>query len=262
MLKRKDYLHYMDLANGTHKARARISYLRAIKEDPTNPYHHLDFARFLRKEKDYKQAELRYRKTSIMMPSSTSVYIEWGLLLDRQGILEGQEELFRKAIELDSTCVTAICNLGAVLTDKCKFEEAIAMFEKALEYHPTHAMSLNNLASIYLMVGKYEKTLEKLQKALESDGDHLLASLNTGLVNSCLGKDEEAKENYKRARELLGNNSEKKEMILRGSERLLGLARENLVKEENDEEKRVHNEKFIKAIEEMLSKVIAEEQSI
>jgi len=245
--------YYCNTANRTdNNAQIRISYLRAIKAKSVEIDANLNLARFLTEDKIYKQAEFRYRKASIIKPSTASIYNEWALLLYKQGILEGQEELFRKVIELHPNSSDGLSNLGAVLIEKCKFEEAMVVLEKVLDSRPYHAMSLNNLASVYLNLGRYDKTIEKLQKALETDGDHLLAHINLGLVESCLGKDDEAKENYKKVLDLLGENSDLKEAVLRSCKRLLNFTKEGLLGEGTDEEKRSHNERFRKALGEFL----------
>lgn len=129
-----EFVHYFDKANrangADNKTQARISYLRGIKTLPIKGLINQIYGKFLRDDKRYKKAEFRYRKASIMIPRRISVYTEWGIMLDRQGILEGQEELFRKVIELDPHDVEGFCNLGAVLTEKGRFEEAMVLFER------------------------------------------------------------------------------------------------------------------------------------
>ena len=250
MQKQLDFQHYTTKANRTrNKVLARISYLRAIKDNLLKEEIHHDFARFLRDVKYYRAAEFRYKKASIIMKDA-AVYNGWGLCLDRQGKIEGQEELYRKALEIEPNCRYGLCNLGAVLSETCKFEEAIVVLERLLVLRPNEAMALNNLGTIYLTLGKYDKTVEKLQKALEIDVSHLHAYINLGLANSCLGKDDEAKESYKRAIDLLGSNSDKKERIVRS----LKLTKENVLKEEeSDQEKIKHQEIFRKVLEELIS---------
>ncbi len=251
MLKELDFRYYTNRIRQTRgqTQEARITYLRVIKDHPTKEKFNYEFARFLRDEKLYKEAEFRYRKTSIIMPKEIIVYTEWGLVLDVQGKLEGQEELFRKVVEREPNSNHGLCNLGAILARKCKFEEAIDVFEKALVDRPNDTLILSNLAAVYLTLGKYDKTVEKLQKALEVNGNHIETHVNLGLANSCLGKDDEAKKNFQRVLDSLGNNSYKKKEILRS----LKLTKENLLKEGNDEEKRSHNERFIKALGEFIA---------
>ena len=255
MLKTADFAYYSDLScRAGDKTRARISYIRAIKERPDEGYINFKFARFLADQKKYDEAEFRYKKASIMMPEMISVYNEWGLMLDRQGKLEGQEELFRKTIELEPGFVEGLCNLGAVLTEKGRFEEARALFERALEKRPANPNCNNNLGSLYLILGKYDDAVEKFQKTIELSQSYYLPFLNLSLVYGCMGKDTEANESYQKGREFIEKCPGKKEWILREYKRLLGSARENLLKEENenDDEKRNHNERFSKALEDIV----------
>jgi len=187
-----------------------------------------------------------------MMPKKTAEYLEWGILLDKQGILEGQEELYRKAIEIDPSFVEGLCNLGAVLAEKGRLEEAMPLYEEALKIRPQDVYTVNNLASGYLKLGNYDKAVENLEKVLERDGNHLNAHINLGLVNSCLGKDDEAKKSHQRILELVRNNSDLKGAILRSCKMLLNLVKEGLLGEGTDEEKRSHNERFRKALEELV----------
>jgi len=256
MDKELDYdFHYCDIVFRTNnKAKITISYLRAMKGNPIEGNVNLKIARFLSEKKNYKQAEFRYRKASMMMPFHSSVFNEWGFLLDEQGKKEGQEELFRKVIEIDPNSVDGLCNLGVVLTNKCQFTEAIALFEKALENNPNHVHSLNNLASVYLTIGEYEKAIERFKKAVESDKDHFVSYINLALAYNCLGKDAEAKENYEKTSVFLERYPDKKEMIVLSCKELLNLVvKEEFLGEGNEEEKREHKKKLGKALKEMIS---------
>jgi len=187
------------------------------------------------------------------MPESIDVYNEWGILLDRQGILEGQAELYRKAIDIDPSFVEGLCNLGAVFAEKGRFGEAMPLYERALEIRPYDDWTMNNLASGYLKLGRDDKAVENLERVLQRDRNHLNAHLNLGLVNRCMGNGDEAKKIYQRVLELVGKNSDLKGAILRSCKMLLNLAKENVLGEGNDEEKRSHNGKFIKALGEFMS---------
>ncbi len=254
MQKEVDFLHYFGRAQRTYnKKHARVSFLRAIREKPNDGDVNFRFARFL---KDDKEAEFRFRKASILAPKRSLVYNDWGLFLDRQGRLDGQEELFRKTVELEPSFVEALCNLGAVLTEKGKFEEAMAFFEKAYQKKPNHLNCNNSLGSLYLILGKYEQAVEKLQKAIGLQKTYYLPYMNLTLVYYCMGKDAEAKENREKGYEILKSlkDEDERKWILREYKKLLKSANENLLEEGGDDDgKRSHNERFSKALEEIIS---------
>ncbi len=233
-------------------SRIRTSLLRAMKDKAFEVDVNLTLARILAAGRKYKQAEFRYKKASIMTPLLAAVYHEWAFLLEKQGNLEGQEELFRKMIEINPNSQEGICSLGAVLADACKFSEAIVVLEQAIEIMPDDALSLSNLGSIYVQLGRYDKAIEKIEKALEAEGDCLFAHINMCVLKNCMGRGDEAKEHEKKALELIGNDFYLKEGILRSSNRILNLAKENVLGEGDDEEKRSHHERLSKTLEKLI----------
>ena len=58
-------------------------------------------------------------------------------------------------------------NLGMVLTDLGKFDEAIASLEKAIELDPFAADAYRGLASTYMRTGKLEEAAKQYEKLSE-----------------------------------------------------------------------------------------------
>lgn len=113
------------------------------------------------------------------------------------------------------------------------------------------------MGSLYLILGKYEQAIVKLEKTIDLRRFYYLPYMNLSLVYSCLEKDVEKNENFEKAYNLLERTDENEKMwILREYNKFLSSAKEDLLKEENDDgEKRSHNERFSQALEEVISRI-------
>ena len=74
-------------------------------------------------------------------------------------------------VELQPDSALAHGNLGAVLADRDRFEEATACYERALEIDPRSAETHRSLAVLSLRQNKLEAALASCQRALAIDPD-------------------------------------------------------------------------------------------
>ncbi|MBA2123667.1 hypothetical protein B9J78_01820 [bacterium Unc6] len=83
-----------------------------------------------------------------------------GLTYQRRKNLGKAEEYYRKAIHLDPIFATAYHDLGTVLSDKGKYDEAEKEFFKALEIDSGNFKVHSSLGKLYELKGDREKALE------------------------------------------------------------------------------------------------------
>jgi tetratricopeptide (TPR) repeat protein len=76
------------------------------------------------------------------------LYVNLGNLMDQQGKKEDAETAYLKAIQLDSTNVQAHYNLGLVYAETNKLQDARNEFRKALTYEPTDTLIQKEYNSI------------------------------------------------------------------------------------------------------------------
>jgi tetratricopeptide (TPR) repeat protein len=93
-------------------------------------------------------------------------------------------------------------NLGAVLHDQKKLDEAIAEYRKAIELDPKFAITHNNLGKALAAQGKFDEALAEHRKAIELDSKYADAYVNLGGGLRELKKLDEAIAEYRKAIEL------------------------------------------------------------
>lgn len=77
------------------------------------------------------------------------------------------ETLYLKAIELDPGFCDAMDNLGQMLREQNRIDEAINWYQKSLEVTPDNPVAIQNLALAYSLQGKTEAALEEYEKLTE-----------------------------------------------------------------------------------------------
>ena len=96
-----------------------------------------------------------------------------GAALYRDGDLAGAEARFRKALEFQPGDAVALCNLGRVLADRGKTDQALEYYRRALLMDPRQAETYLNLEEMYRNAGRREEALEILDRLEKARGGHL-----------------------------------------------------------------------------------------
>ncbi|MBN1902671.1 tetratricopeptide repeat protein [Candidatus Sumerlaeota bacterium] len=120
----------------------------------------------------------------------------------QQGMYRNLETLWRKTIALNSEAWLAHNNLGTLLLDQEKVDEAILHFNETIRINPGFDIAYYNLGYSHLKKGDYEKAIEYYKKAIELNPKYVNAYINLGMVYDDLGEHEQAIENYLKARNL------------------------------------------------------------
>ena len=92
------------------------------------------------------------------------------------------EAAHRRAIELDPNFFAAYSNLGNVLKDLQKFDEAVEVQKKAIDLAPNDARAFNNLGTLFEDIGCFVEAEEYFAKAVELDRNYATAIYNLGGV--------------------------------------------------------------------------------
>lgn len=142
------------------------------------------------------------RKSRVFLQLSVSgaILIALSVLTWRQcGMYRDLETLWRTTIERNPKAWMAYNNLGNVLLQNGRVEEAIAQFQAALKIDPRYATAESNLGNAFLRLGQGEKSLTHLRRAVEFDPRDAEAHNNLGNTLLQLGHREEAAAEYRRA---------------------------------------------------------------
>jgi tetratricopeptide (TPR) repeat protein len=105
-----------------------------------------------------------------------------GLSWSKSGDAAAAEKAFDEALRLDPNHVKSLTNLGRVLIDLKRSDEAIEKLTKAGEIDPTSGSVQRLLARAYDAQGKSEDAVKAYQRAIEIDAKDSWAMNNLGLV--------------------------------------------------------------------------------
>lgn len=118
-------------------------------------------------------------------------YVGKGYEAYQKGDFEGAEQMFRKAVKAKPRDAIAHNNLGVVLQDLDRVEEAIPFFKLAsvLSKSP-YAAPHTNLARAYYEQGKLDLAKQSGEKALELDGSNPNPKMLLILANIYVARNE------------------------------------------------------------------------
>lgn len=105
-----------------------------------------------------------------------------GMVHQRDGNYPAALLAYRKVLEMDPRQLDAWCNMGSVLRELGRREEAWSACERALEIDPDSTATLCNLGSLKGDAGDFQGALELLQRVVRAQPDHFLAHLQLGWV--------------------------------------------------------------------------------
>jgi tetratricopeptide (TPR) repeat protein len=126
-----------------------------------------------------------------------------GSLTWRQGqTYKNLETLWRTTISQNPGAWLAHNNLGTVLLDQGKTDEAIGHFTESISINPEYEIAYYNLGYSHLKKGDYEKGMVYYRKAIELNPKYTNAYINLGMAYDDLGEHEKAIENYQKAQRL------------------------------------------------------------
>ena len=129
----------------------------------------------------YEDALGMYKKI-IEIKADAQAYRNIGNLLNDMGRNEEAIEAFKNAIKTNPKDALAYNDMGSVYFKLNLVDDAIKAVEKAEEIDPNCAFAYNNLGSFYYNSGKYEKAIELFNKATNLDTKFYLAYINLGLA--------------------------------------------------------------------------------
>ena len=138
--------------------------------------------------------------------SSPEPYLRLALTQVKAGSLGQALINLRRALEADPDLVLSRFQLGEVLREQGKPEEAAEQYRHALRLDPNHAEAHNALGLILKEGQQTEPALEHFRRALRSDPLSYDAHANSGTIHLQQGKAEEATREFYRALQIEPNN--------------------------------------------------------
>ncbi len=125
------------------------------------------------------------------------------LLTWRQNdIYRDEISLYNDTLQKNPDCWMAHINLGQVLTDCGRVDEALAHCQRAVEVAPDNPEAHNDLGFVLAGRGQVDQAIAHYQRALEIESDYADAHYNLGIVLAGRGQFEEAISHYQKALEI------------------------------------------------------------
>jgi tetratricopeptide (TPR) repeat protein len=153
----------------------------------------------------YTDAETLYRTTIRKNPDCGMAHNNLGLLLADNGRTDEAMAHYQKALELDPNHAEAHNNLGNLLKKMGRTDEAMAHYQKALELNPNYSEAHNNLGNLFTKMGQTDEAMAHFLKALEFNPNYAEAHSNLGVLLEKMGRTVEAMAHYRKALEINPN---------------------------------------------------------
>jgi tetratricopeptide (TPR) repeat protein len=173
-------------------------YTRALEETPDAAEIRVNLANVLRSQGKLEEAALHYRRVLDRHPDDPLANNGLATVRRVQGSLDEAERLYRRAFASDADSVAGY-NLGNLLRQRGRNEEAVAVYRESLRYRPSDPKLHNNLAAALEDAGDAEAALAHYTVAVHLDPDYAMAQNNLGALLHRRGEIEPAAEHYRSA---------------------------------------------------------------
>jgi tetratricopeptide (TPR) repeat protein len=122
-----------------------------------------------------------------------------GMVAQAEGDLETAETLVRQALKLQPKADMYHNNLGNVLKDRRRFDEALAEYRLALRANPGNPWACTNIGACHADLGQFDQAIEQYERALRIQPDFYDALFNLALALRSTGRFERAEATLRRA---------------------------------------------------------------
>ena len=130
----------------------------------------------------YPKAEAVLRQASALEPDDPRAHSELGLVLSQAGRPEEAIPQFERAVELDPQNADTHNNLANLLSRQQRFTEAEAQYRQALDIDPALPEAHYGLGMVLYAREKVEEAIRKLEEALRLRPEYTRAHINLGIL--------------------------------------------------------------------------------
>lgn len=149
----------------------------------------------------HRQASALPRATALV--TAVVVVSSFVLLSHQQAQLYSDPiTLYQTTIEKNPTCWMAYNNLGTLLVDSGRLQEAMEHYQLALRFKPDYALTYNDIGTVLVRTGRMQEAIEHFQHALRLEPDFAEAHNNLGTALLDLGQTEAAVAEFQQALKL------------------------------------------------------------
>jgi tetratricopeptide (TPR) repeat protein len=127
----------------------------------------------------FKDAESVLRRAVALSNDAVGEY-NLGYVLEQVGRADEAERQYQRALVLNPGLASAHTNLGTALAARGRFTEAAAHLSEAVRLEPGNAAARNNLGALLLQQHQLDAAARQFRLALELNPDHADAHANLG----------------------------------------------------------------------------------
>lgn len=137
--------------------------------------------------------------TLARVSNSAEAYSNIGNMLKENGKLDDAADSFRQALAIKPDYAEAYGDLGNVFKEQGKLDKAIASYRQALALKPDYAKAYVNLGVVFQEGGLLDEAADNYRRALAIKSDYVAAHFNLGALHMSLGQSEDALCSFRKA---------------------------------------------------------------
>jgi len=147
----------------------------------------------------YYNPETLWHDTLVQNPNAWLAHNNLGVILGQAGRFEDAISHYEQALRIKPDYAQAHYNLGVALFHLGRTQEAVGHWERALQIEPDYAKAHDYLGNALAQAGRFEDAISHYEQALRIKPDYAQAHYNLGLALLHLGRTPEAVEHWEQA---------------------------------------------------------------
>jgi tetratricopeptide (TPR) repeat protein len=160
----------------------------------------MGFADVLSARKKFAEEQIEVtRKIIELNPDLAAAHSNLGNMLKDQGRYDEAEKEYRDAIQADPDDAAAHSNLGLLLNDQGRYDEAEKEYRDAIQADLDLAAAHYNLGVLLNNLERYDEAEKEYRDAIQADPDYAAAHSNLGVLLKDQGRSDEAEKEYRDA---------------------------------------------------------------
>jgi protein O-mannosyl-transferase len=156
----------------------------------------------------WKDRETLWTRTLTCTTGNDTAHNNLGYVLFQKGRVDEAIDHFRRTLQIDPNYKDTHYNLANALLQKGNLDEAIVQYREALQLKPDHVEALVNLGNALRQTGKADEAIIQYQKALQTDPDNADARNNLGIVLFQKGRTDEALTQFQKVLQINPDNAD------------------------------------------------------
>ena len=181
---------------GRH-ADARQAYGQVLEVDAGNSRALFLLGTLAAQEQDFAAAEKLIRRAIQSDPDDAAYYNNLGVVLREAGRLEEAMESYRDALARRPDYAEAHCNFGVALKESGRADEAVVPLERAIALDPEYGGAYTNLGNALHELDRFDEAMAAFDRALELEPRDPSAHFNRALAVQVLGDLDAARDGFR-----------------------------------------------------------------